>query len=207
MKDLIRRTIEIDYTQKHRHAGGALSALPIIAKIYEQLGPDDVFILSKGHAAPAFYAVLEKYGYKPDVSLPHPDHDPKNGIVCTTGSLGHGLPVAVGIALAKMIRNEPGKVYVLIGDGESLEGTTWEALNIARAFDLHPHLEVHVDANGWQGSCETICDTLDVMRAIFWCRVHHTKRGEGVRLFEDHEEWHTHLITPEEFNQIMEELR
>ena len=207
MRELIRRTIQIDYEQKHRHAGGALSALPIIANIYERLGPLDVFILSKGHAAPSFYAVLEKYGYKPDVTKPHPDHDPKNGIVCTTGSLGHGLPVAVGMALARKIKKWPGKVYVLIGDGESLEGTTWEALHLARALDLHDYLEVHVDANGWQGSCRTICDTLDVIRAIFWCKVHRTKRGAGVKLFEDHEDWHTHLITDTEYQQIMEELK
>ena len=207
-KALIRRTVEIDYQHKHRHAGGSLSALPIIDSIFACMRRGhDVFILSKGHAAPAYYAVLEAHGYKPDTSHPHPYRDPANGILVTTGSLGHGLPLAVGWALANKMSGSDARVFVLLGDGECLEGTTWEALHLAAALNLHNHLVVDVDANGWQGSCRTICaNACELMRKIFPVFVHYTKRGNGVWLFEEHQEWHTHLITPEEYAQIMKEL-
>jgi len=206
-KELIRRTVEIDYTQGHRHLAGSLSALPIIAGVYERLDPaHDVFILSKGHAAPALYAVLESRGYKPDVRNAHPERDPANGIVVTTGSLGHGLPLAVGFALAKKLRGEPGVVSVLLGDGETLEGTTWESLHLAKRLGLDLILDVHVDANGWQGSCRTICATERTLCEIFPVMIHHTRRGDGVPYFEEHSDWHTHTITPEEFAVITKQL-
>jgi transketolase len=203
LKALRRRTVEIDYTHQHRHAGGSLSALPIIAGIFAEMDlARDVFILSKGHAAPAYYAVLEWAGYSPNVKHPHPYRDPANGIPVTTGSLGHGLPLAVGFALAKKLRNEPGTVHVLLGDGEFLEGTTWESMNLAKALGLGERLQVHVDRNGWQGSCQTIChcDGLG-------CHRYYTTRGDGVPILRDHPEWHTHTITAEEYAQIMEELK
>ena len=124
-KKLIHRTIEIDYKQAHRHASGSLSALPIMLEIFEQMRHgSDIFILSKGHAAPAYYAILEELGYKPDISHPHPYRNLDQGISATTGSLGHGLPIAVGWALANKILGKDVRVYVLLGDGETLEGTT-----------------------------------------------------------------------------------
>lgn len=209
MKYLVRRTVEIDYQHKHRHAGGSLSALPIIANIFATMRHgEDVFILSKGHAAPAYYAVLEAHGYKPDTSHPHPYRDLANGIPVTTGSLGHGLPLAVGFALANKLRGSYARVSVLLGDGESLEGTTWEALHLAAHLQLGQHLFVHVDQNGWQGSCRTLCGSVcDAMRRIYPVTVHQTRRGAGVSLFEKNEEWHTHLITSDEYASIMEELR
>lgn len=210
-KHLVRRALEIDYTQKHRHLGGSLSCLRVMAEIYDGMTKDDMFILSKGHAAPAFYAVLEAHGYKPDITKPHPDYDPANGIVCTTGSLGHGLPVAVGMALAKKLRNEVGMVYCLMGDGEALEGTTWEALLLADALCLNGWLEVWVDCNGWQGSCKTIGRARELLD---WMGSNHFpvyrfegKRGEGIPFFEAHQDWHTHLITDAEYAQILEELK
>ena len=208
MRALRRRLIEIDYKHQHRHAGGSLSALPIIYKIFCQMNTDtDVFILSKGHAAPAYYAVLEWAGYYPDTRHPHPYRDPMNGIPVTTGSLGHGLPLAVGFALAKQLRGEPGTVHVLLGDGETLEGTTWESLCLARASSLG-NLRVHIDANGWQGSCETIsCAYYEIMEMFPCIIIYYCQRGRGVKLFEQHQDWHTHIITEEEYAQIMEELK
>lgn len=206
LKQLIRRTIEIDYEHQHRHASSSLSALPIIADIFSQMNhADDVFILSKGHAAPAYYAVLEAWGYHPDTSYPHPYRDPANGIPVTTGSLGHGLPLAVGFALGKAMQGQRGTVFVLLGDGETLEGTTWEALHLADHFDLG-NLHVYVDRNGWQGSRKCLVDTLPALMPVFPVWAVETKRGQGVRLFEDHQDWHTHTITCAEFAQIMEEL-
>jgi hypothetical protein len=72
---------------------------------------------------------------------------------------------------------------------------------------LKDHLQVHLDVNGWQGSCRTFADTVDAMHSVFRIRAYHTKRGAGVRLFEEHEDWHTHLITDAEFAQIMEDLK
>lgn len=208
LKKLIRRTVEIDYKKQHRHASGSLSALPIMVEIFGKMRRDvDTFILSKGHAAPAYYAVLEAMGYEPDISHPHPYRDPIQGIPVTTGSLGHGLPLAVGWALANKMRGGDARVYVLLGDGEALEGTTWEALHLATALGLEEHLSVHVDANGWQGSCRTICKTEEFMPMIFPVTIHHTKRGAGVPLLEQNESWHTHTITEEEFATIMESLK
>jgi transketolase N-terminal domain/subunit len=208
LKKLIRRTVEIDYRKQHRHASGSLSALPIMVEIFKDVRPEvDTFILSKGHAAPAYYAILEELGYKPDISHPHPYRDPERGIPATTGSLGHGLPLAVGWALANKMRGEDARVYVLLGDGEALEGTTWESLHLAAALKLEENLFVHVDANGWQGSCRTICKTEDFMPMIFPVTIHRTKRGAGVRLLEENESWHTHTITDEEFATIMEDLK
>lgn len=211
MKHLVQRALEIDYTQKHRHLGGSLSCLRVMAEIYEGMSKNDIFILSKGHAAPAFYAVLEAHGYSPDITKPHPDYDPANGIVCTTGSLGHGLPVAVGMALAKKMRDEVGMVYCLMGDGEAMEGTTWEALLLADALGLRPWLEVWVDNNGWQGSRQTIgraCEILDMMQSNgFPILQFDGKRGEGIPFFEAHQDWHTHLITDAEYAQILEEMK
>ena len=203
---LVRRTVEIDYRHRHRHASGSLSALPVMVEIFGQMRPEDVFILSKGHAAPAYYAILEQLGYRPDVSHPHPYRDVGQGIPVTTGSLGHGLPMAAGWALANKILRRDRRVHVLLGDGETLEGTTWESLQLAAALQLQTHLFVHVDANGWQGSCRTLCPTGRLLPQIFPVKIHDTRRGQGVRLLEQNAGWHTHLITEEEFAAMMKEL-
>lgn len=207
-KKLIYRTIEIDYKQQHRHASGSLSALPIMLEIFEQMRHgSDIFILSKGHAAPSYYAILEELGYKPDISHPHPYRNLDQGIPATTGSLGHGLPIAVGWALANKISGKDDRVFVLLGDGETLEGTTWESLNLAKSLQLQEHLFVHIDSNGWQGSCRTICNTDDIISQIYPVKIHKTKRGAGVRMLEENESWHTHTITDDEFQTMIEDLK
>ena len=201
--------VEIDHQYNHGHLPGCLSALPTIADIYAKMDlSHDVFILSKGHACAAWYAVLEKYGYHPDVSKVHPDIDPANGIPCTTGSLGHGLPIAVGMALAKRIKDEIGTVYVLLGDGECLEGTTWESLLLADQLELS-NLQVIVDYNGWQGSGEVVCNRAVSMAVCLLnsARLKFNRKGIGLMLFEAHRDWHVHHLTDAEYNQIMEELQ
>ncbi len=203
MKSLIRRTIGIDYTYRHNHLPGSLSALPIIADIYESMNivghredgarvqdfrnGKDIFILSKGHAAAAWYAVLETYGYKPHLENPHPERDPENGVTATTGSLGHGLPMAVGIALAKQLKGESGIVHVLLGDGECAEGTTWESILLAGAWKLD-NLKIHVDGNG----CGCLADVPTKTRIIEFVASannvllvwHKTVKGFGVKSIE-----------------------
>lgn len=205
MKALMRRTVEIDYLNRHRHLPGSLSALPIIADIYEGMTEHDVFLLSKGHSCAALYAVLEATGKHPDVRLVHPERDEANGVTITAGSLGHGLPIAVGIAYAKQLADKPGTVHVLMGDGECEEGTTWEALWLAKRLDL-VNLMVHVDCNGWQGSEALLVDCISTMKQIFPIIAHETKKGKGIQMFEEHPERSVHLVTNGEFASIMEEL-
>lgn len=203
---LARRTVEIDYRYKHRHLQSSLTALPIIAEIYEQMQPEDVFVLSKGHACAAWYAVLEGKGFTPEVSRVHPERDPKNGITNTAGSLGHGLPLAVGLAYANRNR----KVHVLMGDGECQEGTTWESLLMARRFNLG-NLNVHIDYNGFQGCEGELYDAEDILSEGFAansavntipCR----ERQSFTTFFPSPQVNSVHLLTEADFNFIMKEL-
>jgi transketolase len=206
LQQLRRRLVEIDYLHKHRHLPGSLSALPIIVSIYERMSEHDVFILSKGHSCAALYAVLEALGKKPNVTLVHPERDVENGVTITAGSLGHGLPIAVGMAYAKRIQDARGMVNVLMGDGECQEGTTWEALHLARRLKLHYGLTVYVDYNGYQGSERLLSDCCDRMAAIFPVKFCKTKKGEGVTMFEEHPEKSVHLVTETDFENINQEL-
>ena len=149
MVDLKKRILEIAYKHKLGHLGSYLSAVGIVEEIYENKDPDDIFILSSGHAALALYAALEKYEGKNAEELflkhgGHPHRDEENGIYCSTGSLGLGITVAVGRALA----NKNRKVHVLISDGESAEGSVWEALRFIKESNLS-NIEVYVNVNGY----------------------------------------------------------
>lgn len=207
MLRLRRRLIEIDYLHNHRHATTSLSALPIIVKIYAQMRDDDVFILSKGHSCSALYAVLEYLGFKPDVTKVHPERDVANGIEMTAGSLGHGLPFAVGIAYARIKQRKPGVIYVLMGDGECLEGTTWEALHLAARLRLQGILEVYIDSNGSQGADHSLNACWNEMSNIFPVYRCATCPGEGVPFFTGKfGASAVHKITDSDYAQIMEEL-
>ena len=149
MVDLKKRILEIAYKHKLGHLGSYLSAADIVDEIYENKDSDDIFILSSGHAALALYAALEKYEGKNAEELflkhgGHPHRDEENGIYCSTGSLGLGITVAVGRALA----NKNRKVHVLISDGESAEGSVWEALRFIKENNLS-NIEIYVNVNGY----------------------------------------------------------
>jgi len=148
MNELEKRLVDITYQEKLSHLSSTLSALPIIEEIYAKRQDDEVFILSNGHAGLALYVVLEKYyGVDPVEMIHkhgiHPGKDLPNHLYCSTGSLGSGLPVAVGHALATPNK----KVYCMISDGEAAEGSIWESL---RFIQEHPvdNLEVYVNING-----------------------------------------------------------
>lgn len=143
-----RRILEITYKEKLSHLSSCLSAWPIIHEIYEQKAEDEVFILSNGHAGLALYCELEaRYGIDPVMLLHkhgiHPGKDPENRLYCSTGSLGSGLPIAVGRALANRNKN----VYCLISDGEAAEGSIWESLRFIHVARL-TNLKVYVNING-----------------------------------------------------------
>ena len=148
MNALERRLIDITYQEKLSHLSSTLSALPIIEEIYAQRKDDEVFILSNGHAGLALYVVLEKYYRIDPVEMLHkhgihPGKDLPNHIYCSTGSLGSGLPIAVGHALATPDK----KVYCMISDGESAEGSIWESLRFIKENPVD-NLEVYINING-----------------------------------------------------------
>ena len=128
------------------HLGGSFSMIETLLVLYEVImKKKDKFILSKAHASFPLCLLLKEKGLNPQLTT-HLEIDTKNGIYCTTGSLGHGLPIAVGMAFARKQQKIPGKVYVMISDGECQEGTTWESLLIGSKYQLD-NLVVLVDYN------------------------------------------------------------
>ena len=133
------------------HYGGSFSAAEILIALYDHVLTDnDKFILSKGHSCWPYYVLLREKGFNPKLEA-HPTLDESNGVHCTTGSLGHGLPTGLGMAWAKKLKNESGKVYVLMGDGECQEGTLWESLLIADHRNIDNIVAI-IDNNKIQGS-------------------------------------------------------
>jgi transketolase len=152
------------------HVGPALSLIEVIRTLYDDflrtdpLRPDwperDRFILSKGHGCLALYAVLadrgfismddlRSFGRTGSLLSGHPERGVVPGVEASTGALGHGLPIAVGMALAARIRGMSYRVVVVTGDGELNEGSNWEAALHAGKHRLD-QLSVFVDRNGWQ---------------------------------------------------------
>lgn len=144
---LRNRILEVSLRDGMGHIPSALSILDIVWTLYNSvMTKDDQFILSKGHGVMALYAVLEEKGLL-DWSTKLMGHPKRGGaILASTGSLGHGLPMAIGLALAKKIKGESGRVFCLIGDGECNEGTTWESALLAAHHKLD-NLVVIVDQN------------------------------------------------------------
>jgi len=157
MKDLYKRLLNICYERQLHHLGSYFSALQIIDQIYSEMDKDDIFILSNGHAVGALYVILEKYYGLDAVELhekygDHPKRNELDKLHCSTGSLGMGVTVAVGRALANPDRD----VYCLLSDGECAEGSVWEALRFAYENKV-TNLKLYVNANGWSAY-----DTVDL---------------------------------------------
>ena len=128
------------------HLGGSFSMIEMLLTLYEVIiKKNDKFILSKAHASFPLCLLLREKGLKPKLTT-HLELDTKNGIHCTTGSLGHGLPIATGMAFSRKQQKIPGKIYVMISDGECQEGTTWESLLIGSKHKLD-NLVILVDYN------------------------------------------------------------
>ena len=166
------------------HIGGALSITDILSTLFFKImhldktdplsASRDRFILSKGHACLAYYASLSELGYisdeelrtfeKNDTNLPgHPVINKKLGIEFSTGSLGMGLSLGIGVALASIKKDIPYNVYVVLGDGECNEGSVWEAAMAAPNFKLN-NLNVIIDRNNFQqtGTNSEIMDLRDL---------------------------------------------
>ncbi len=163
------------YAANSGHCGGSLSAADLVTALYfhiMRVNPQDPkwedrdrFILSKGHACPVIYAALALRGYFPQEELGtlrainsrlqgHPDMRKTPGLDATTGSLGQGLSLGVGMALAAKIGGKGYRVYVLMGDGETNEGQIWEAAACAAKYGLNNLVGI-VDANGLQNDGPT----------------------------------------------------
>lgn len=148
-KKLRARILELSYEANYSHLGSCLSAVDLIDNIYKTKKTDEKFILSNGHAGIAWYVVLEKYGYfknSKDIKKLniHPDRNIKYGIHVSTGSLGQGLPIALGMALSDKKKD----VYCMLSDGECAEGSIWEALRVASEKKVY-NLKIIINANGW----------------------------------------------------------
>ena len=165
-KDILKMTSEA----QSGHPGGAMSATDIIVTLYyykmrhDPSNPKwekrDRFVLSKGHVCPALYSVLARTGYFPLEKLHefrklngdlqgHPDMKKTPGIEISTGSLGHGIGAALGMALGLKLDGSDSRVYCMIGDGEAQEGSVWEATMAASHYNLD-NLTVILDNNNLQ---------------------------------------------------------
>lgn len=148
MKPLHKRILDLSYKHNLSHLSSCLTAVDIIDEIYKKKKNSEPFVLSQGHAGLALYVVLEKHkGIDAEYLLKkhgvHPNYDPENGIYCSSGSLGCGIAISAGMALA----NRGRKVYTLISDGETMEGSVFETLRIKEEQKLW-NLRVYLNANG-----------------------------------------------------------
>lgn len=157
-----RRLLQMHYESGVGHIGGNLSCLDALMTLHHAImAPDDTFVLSKGHAAGALYITLWSLGKLTDDDLRtfhkdgtklsgHPAPNWRRDIPFATGSLGHGLSLAAGMALANRLQKKAGQIYCLTSDGEWQEGSNWEALIFAQHQKL-TNLTLIVDVNGLQG--------------------------------------------------------
>ena len=192
-RSIRRHDIQMVHRAKLGHIGGEMSAIDILTTLYfavlhvdpqQPNMPDrDRFILSKGHSAAALYTTLAHAGFFPLDELHtfmqplsklngHPDRNKVPGVETNTGPLGHGLPVAVGAALASKLQDATWRVFALTGDGELQEGSNWEAAMAGAHYQLD-NLTVIVDRNRLQqgaGTEETMRlePLADKWRAFGW---------------------------------------
>lgn len=242
-----KRLLQMHYESGVGHIGGNLSALDAMMLVFhERMESDDRFILSKGHAAGALYITLWSAGRLADDDLKqfHKDdtllagHPPASGIddiSFATGSLGHGLSLAAGTALAYRLQNKKSRVYCLTSDGEWQEGSTWEALIFACHHRLD-NLTVLIDHNELQGfgttaevasmsplwdklggfdvqvTCvdghdlDAIRDALNAPADRLRIIVLKTTKGRGVSFMEHRMEWHYLPLKHEQYQQAIREI-
>lgn len=241
------RLLKMHYESGVGHIGGNLSCLDALLCLHHNIMDDkDLFILSKGHAAGALYVTLWTRGLLSDVDLesfhkdgtklsghPAPNWMPEMPIA--TGSLGHGFPVSCGIALAKKLKGDSGRVYCLTSDGEWQEGSNWEALIFA-ARHLLDNLTIIIDRNGLQGFGSTlevggieitpelfspfnvkaivakghdpqdIGSSLTMEAEVPLVVILDTVKGKGVSFMENRLEWHYLPLTDELYARATKEV-
>jgi transketolase len=238
------------------HVGGEMSAIDILTALYFRVlrvwpdqprHPDrDRFVLSKGHVALALYVTLAKRGFFPEEEIStflkphsrlngHPNCNKVPGVETNTGPLGHGLPVAVGMAKAAKLTGARYHTYVLTGDGEMQEGSNWEAISSAAQFGLG-NLTLIIDHNRFQQGAplqetNNLAPFGPKLQAFGWdvseidghamgeiipalerrgerphCIVAHTNKGQGISFMQDRVEWHHKVPSAEQAARALEEL-
>ena len=224
--------IEAVYSAKSGHPGGSLSCADILTVLYfnqmniNEKEPNakvrDRFVLSKGHCSPALYSTLARKGYFEKERLltfrniesnlqGHPDMNKVPGVDMTSGSLGQGLSVANGMALASKLNGDGYRVYCLLGDGEIEEGQVWEAAMTSNKYKLD-NLCVIVDNNNLQidgNNIEELLNAFNVAKQIKGrptVIIAKTIKGKGVSFMENKVEWHGRAPKEEEYKQAIEEL-
>ncbi len=252
-KNIRRRVIEQVSLTKAPHVGSVLSCVDLLTVLYfdelrlEPWEERDICILSKGHAALALYAALVEKGimagevfdgyYQNDGTLPaHLDRFSARGVEVSAGSLGHGFNVGLGMAYGFKEKETDRKVYAIIGDGESQEGSIWEGALFASKLGLDNFTAI-MDYNNLQGygrardlcSFEPVVDKWmsfgwhvididghdhnairDALREDSSSRprmiVAHTTKGKGVSFMEDQLIWHYYIVTQEHRDKALAEL-
>ena len=252
-KNIRKNILKLSFQAKSSHIGSCLSIVDIIVVLYLGILKTNLknykkkyFILSKGHACLALYCLLYEigiikkkllfsYGEDNSILMQHASHHVK-GVVFSTGSLGHGLPVATGMALSNKIKKNNNKVYVLLSDGEMNEGSTWEALLFASHHKLN-NLIIILDYNKFQ-SLTLTKKTLNIepLRKkfqSFGCKVisinghnysqifkslklidkkkplviiANTIKGKGISYMENNIAWHYRSPTKDELNYALNEI-
>lgn len=252
-----RDIIEMTANAGSGHPGGSLSAVELMTSVFynhmrvNPQNPDDPnrdrFVLSKGHAAPCYYGVLAELGFigrdefinfrqLHSILQGHPDSKKVPGVDASTGSLGQGCSIAVGMALGAKIQGMDTKVYALLGDGECQEGQIWEAF-MAAAHHKLDNLTVIIDNNGLQidGTNDEVMSlgdlpaklrafgfelfeidghNLDAIEAALSapvcgrpkCILAHTVKGKGVSFMENQVGWHGKAPNAEQRQQALKEL-
>lgn len=256
-RDLRLSTLEMISAAGSSHVGSVFSSVEILAALYggilrvDPSAPEwpqrDRFIMSKGHACAGLYATLALRGFFPRERLAefyvsggtlagHVTHKGVPGVEVSTGALGHGLAIGVGMAKAAKLRGESWKVFVLLSDGECDEGSIWEAALLAPAWNLN-NLVAIVDYNKIQslGRVEEVVPLepfAEKWRSFGWnvqeidghdlqavletlsnrdseeplCVIAHTIKGKGVSFMEDSLLWHYRTPRGEEYDRAVREL-
>ena len=208
--ELRKAILKASYEAGACHIGSALSSVEPLLDIFSKKREQDYFIFSKASGVCAFYCLLSKQGYFPEEktayylkNYPLPDeHVP--GVLHSIGSCGHGLPIAVGLALADRTRD----VYVLMSDGELQCGTTWESLLFKRQHKLN-NLKVYVDWNFWQANdkIENILALPESFIESMGVKIVKTKKGAGISFMEDDGNWHYRNLDKETYEKALKELK
>jgi transketolase len=201
--ELKKRIAEIAFKHRLGHLGSYLSSVGIVDEMFSKMEKDDIFILSSGHCALALYVCLEKYHgiNAEDMFLKHgghPHRDEENKIYCSTGSLGLGLTIALGRAVANPNR----KVWVLISDGEAAEGSIWEALKTIKEDGID-NIEVYVNINGLCAYKEVDVDYMSTRLKAFLPTINLRYTTVEQYPFLKGLNAHYHVMSEENYKQVL----
>jgi transketolase len=161
---LIKQIFDESYKRGIGHIGSCITMAPILNAIYSYKCKEDTVVLSAGHAGLALFLTLKGHNYPIDIDSKgtHPDYSPKEGIDASTGSLGHGIGISVGYALADRSKIS----YCVSSDGEVAEGSWWESLNIAINQKLS-NLKVFINCNGY-GAYDPVDTERIISKVVGW---------------------------------------